>query len=143
MKKNILNIIFALIIVVVGPNVYADGTKGKKDKETRKQKAEKVVERISNKLDTELNLENWMSEITAFTTNESFVEEELYLENWMTESFVIENELVLEGWMTEVFEIEETEAELELEEWMLEPFTETETFQEEELLLENWMLTKF
>jgi len=100
-------------------------------------------ERFLDTLATELNLENWMSEITAFTTSESFDEEELYLENWMTETFVVENELVLENWMTEIFEIEEAEAELELEEWMLEPFTKAETFQEEELLLEKWMLSKF
>lgn len=143
MKKNILNIIFALIIVVVGPNAYADGTKGKKDSETRKEKAERVTKRISNVLDSEMNLENWMTEVKEFNSSDNFYEEELVLENWMTETFETENELVLEDWMTEVFEINEIEADLELEQWMLSPFVEVESFQDEELVLEDWMMTKF
>lgn len=147
MKKRTLNIIFALIIVVVGPNVYADGTKRKKDKESGKEAAEKVIYRVSESFDTDLRLENWMTEFRGFNSNESFYEENLEMENWMTEAFEVETELamdtelVLEEWMTETFEIEEMEKDMQLENWMLQPFSVSlENFQENELVLEDWML---
>lgn len=144
MKKNILNIIFSLIIVVVGPNVYADGTEGKKVKENQKQKAVKVVDRITDKIDNELNLENWMTEVTEFNNEDKIIEGNLHLEDWMMEVFTVDYSMALEDWMMEVFKIEKTEEALELENWMLEPFDisniENKEFQENELVLENWML---
>jgi len=148
MKRKMLHIIFTLIIVVVGPNVYADGAKGKKDKETRNEKAVKIIDKINSGFDTEINLENWMMDIKEFNNGEYFFEEDLLLENWMTRIFEtesemdLETEMVLEDWMTEIFEINAIETELEIEDWMLEPFTMNtqENFDEEELVLEDWML---
>jgi hypothetical protein len=122
MRKNIIHIIITLVILVVGPNVYADGTDGDKDKKSKKEKSEKIVDRISSTFD--LELENWMISAEEFSSASEYYESELRMESWMTETF----------------EMEALEAELEMEEWMVTPFETKDNFQEEELALEDWML---
>ena len=147
MRKNILHIILSLAILVSATNVYADGTKGDKEKKSGKENTEKVVERIKNAFEVELQLENWMISANEFTTQENFYEGELILENWMTEAENFNSEMLpldpgmeLESWMTSTFEIAEMETAMNLEEWMLNPFPFSENFTEKELVLEDWML---
>ena len=147
MKRNILHIILVLAIAIVTPNVYADGTKGDKEKKTTKERSEKVIDRINATFESELELENWMIDSQEFASRELFYEEDLKMESWMVnanafkaENISLEPEMELENWMTESFEIEEFEMEMELEDWMLKPFASNDDFQEEELELEDWML---
>jgi len=122
MKTNkIYHILFALIIVIVGPNAYADGTGT--SSETGKEKTKKAV---TERIEASLSLENWMTELSLFNREEMFFEEELSLENWMTKEFEIivetslDEELELEPWMFVIASIADAEQELELENWMLE-----------------------
>lgn len=148
MKRNILHIILALAIIVSTSNAYADGKKGEKHNKPVKAKTEKVAEKLNSGIDKMLKLENWMVNVSEFSSEEIFYEEELKIENWMieTESFntemVPDNKIVLKEWMMEPFEIEELEMELSFEDWMMKPFVsnDDENFQEEELVLEDWML---
>jgi hypothetical protein len=123
--KRLTNIALTLTILALGMNVYADGdTK----KDSKKSSTEKVITKIENTFDTDLSLENWMTEIKEFSNTDFFTEETLELENWMTESFdthspeFVEAELVMEDWMTESFNTEDTfkEDELQLEAWMFD-----------------------
>lgn len=147
MKKNILHIILSLVILLTTTNVYADGTKGDKKNNSKKENTENVVEKVKNAFDMELQLQNWMTNASEFTAEESFYEEELILENWMTEAGTFNEEMLpldpgieLEHWMTEAFEIEKMEMSMNIEEWMLNPFPSSEKIIEKELVLEEWML---
>ena len=132
--KNITNIALTVLVLLASTNAYADGDT---------KKSSKVISKIESAFDTELKLENWMTEFRNFSTNEFFTESELTLENWMLEAFPCETEvfveadLELENWMTESFEFNEDE--LVMEEWMMNFETE-DTFTEDELVLEDWML---
>ena len=132
--KNIINIALTVLILLASTNIYADGDT---------KKASKVISKIESAFDTELKLENWMTEFRNFSTNEFFTESVLTLENWMLEAFPCETEvfveadLELENWMTESFEFNEDE--LVMEDWMMNFETE-DTFTEDELVLEDWML---
>lgn len=146
MKKAIITSLISLIIVVVGPDLYADGTKGKKDKATAREKSEMVIKKISTAIDNELSLEQWMTEFTSFSAKKEMIDDNLVLETWMTnveyfeiESSWIEQEMMLENWMTEVFELSFNDSDLEMESWMLQPFVNEENFQDKELVLESWM----
>jgi len=69
------------------------------------------------------------------------MEKDIDLEPWMTEPFEIsyfEEDLTLEPWMTEPFEISYYEAEPSIEPWMTRPFV-----LEEELQVEEWMLSSW
>ena len=140
--KRLTNIALTLTILALGMNVYADGDI---KKDSKKSSTEKVISKIENTFDTDLSLENWMTEIKEFTNNDFFTEETMELENWMTKSFdsssieFVEAELELEGWMTENFSCEEEE--LVLEEWMTKSFNTEDTFKEEALQLEDWMFS--
>ncbi len=151
MRKNYIHIVLSLIIILatVTPDVYADGKKGEKEKKADKEKSEKVVTGINAAFDLELKFENWMIDAGEFAGPEIFYEEDLMLESWMTESkaFIFEIEVLdkkmeFEEWMIEEFEIEELEMAMDFEDWMLRPFVSDskESFTEEEMVLENWML---
>ncbi len=148
MKRNILHIIIALAIIFLIPDAYADGKVDEKLKKSAKARTEKVAERFRSAMDTKLELENWMLNISEFSSEEMFYEEELKLETWMVETEAFDTEMVLDKkmelkeWMMEPFEIEELEMELSFEEWMMKPFpsNEADNFQEEELALEEWMM---
>lgn len=146
MKKVIVTSLISLIIVVVGPDLYADGNTRKKEKSAVKATSEKLMEKVAIAMDTELSFESWMKEISSFEAEESILEETLSIENWMTnieafeiEAAFVEADLAMENWMMEVFDIEFSESALELESWMLHPFETKENFQEDELQLESWM----
>lgn len=138
--KRLANIALILSILFLGMNVYADGDI---KKDAKKSATEKAISTFENAFDTELSLENWMTEIKEFTNNDYFTEETMELENWMTESFdsnsieFVEAELTLENWMTETFSFEEEE--LVMEDWMTKSFNTEDTFKEEALQLEDWM----
>ncbi len=144
MKTTILHIILALAIVIATPNAYADGRKAEKEKNTKREKAEKLGKRITSSFDLELKLENWMLDTQEFSNEETIYEKDLMLESWMTEVDVfnpsMDQEMELENWMTGTFEIEELEMDMSLENWMTEPFVSDEKFNEKELVLEDWML---
>ncbi len=147
MKKNILPIILSLAVLSATANVYADGTKNDKEKKPGKENSEKIVDKLKNVLDNELQLENWMTNANGFEMKENFYEEDLTLESWMTEAESFNKEMLpldpgmeLERWMTKTFEFEKMEVAMNLEEWMLKPFPSPEQFTEEELVLEDWML---
>jgi len=146
MKKRIYTILAAIIILTVGPNAYADGNEKAKENKESKAKAEKIVNRISERIDAELSLENWMTRVSDFNSKESFNENELVLEAWMTESFessaseFVDEELSLDGWMTSPFAEETAEEELQIEDWMESPFSVEQKSIDEELVLENWMI---
>ena len=98
--KNISLIIFALLFL--GINLYAGDTKTKK---TRKLKS------IAERIDSELKIENWMTELKCFNTMESSTyNETMALETWMTElkSFnatdlsFYEEPMSLEAWMINI-----------------------------------------
>ena len=85
----------------------------------------------------ELSVEDWMT--VPFETD--YYEEELSVEDWMTVPFetdYYEEELSVEPWMTEPFEISYHEAELSIEPWMTRPF-----ILEEEIQVEDWMLSSW
>jgi len=140
--KRLTNIALTLSILFLGMNVYADGDI---KKDSKKSATEKAISRIENTFDTELSLENWMTEIKEFTNSDYFSEETMELENWMTESFdsnsteFAEAELVMEDWMTETFSF--VEEELVMEDWMTKSFNTEDTFKEEALQLEDWMIS--
>jgi hypothetical protein len=145
MKTTIIYLIMTGAVLFSGMNVYAGGNKDKKNK------AKKSV--TVAKMDAEVKIEKWMTELKAFTfSQEIFAEKELTLEDWMTEDFTnnintfTEGELQLENWMTEDFSNalytdNFTEEELQLEEWMTNSFTSEENFVDQELVLEEWMYT--
>jgi hypothetical protein len=148
MKRNILHILLALSILVLTPNAYADGTRDKKDKKSARTKTEKLANRIHSTMDSKLELENWMVNINEFSSEEMFYEKELALEDWQVHAasfnteMALDKKMELKEWMMEPFEIEELEMELEFEDWMVKPFIskDEDNFQEEELVLEDWML---
>jgi hypothetical protein len=123
MKTTIIYLIMTGAVLFSGMNVYAGGNKDKKSK------AKKSV--TVAKMDAEVKIEKWMTELKAFTFSEEiFAEKELTLEDWMTEDF--SNTLYTDNFVEE---------ELQLEGWMTETFTENENFVDQELVLEEWMYT--
>lgn len=74
-------------------------------------------------------LENYESEYTTDYNNESNVEE---MEEWMTD---------LEVWRNANQEALELEEEIELKRWMSEEFSKKEEDREDEIILEDWMVS--
>ncbi|HYW97393.1 MAG TPA: hypothetical protein VE870_17505 [Bacteroidales bacterium] len=129
MKTKIIHIVCAIAIMAIGTNVYADNTKGKKEK---KAKAEKIIHKIENKFDQELHLENWMMELRTFSGKELITEENLQFESWMMSEFTVSDNTTFQ------------EKDIEFEPWMMTTFnSQDKAFQEEALEFEPWMLKKF
>jgi len=116
-----INIILTVLVLALSTNAYADEKDGKKEN-NKKAKVEK-------KMDAELSLEKWMTELKDFANfhNEE-LDKELTMESWMTTSFEIgfqDEELEMENWMKTSFEFnneENFDQNLEIEEWMTKVF---------------------
>lgn len=131
MKTRILNIALSVILALIVSNVYADGTKGHKKNSSTREKAEIVKNRLDNAFETELKVENWMTEVNEFNTAEVFTEEDVKLEKWMMEEFKIDHSEM------------NFDAEIELESWMKDSRGFDEKFVDEEIQLQSWMLEIF
>lgn len=127
MKTKILQITLTLALMLIASNTYADGTKGSNKEKSVKAKTSKIINKLDSAFEQELSLEGWMTEVSAFSTNEVFFEEELTLEAWMMNDF------------SETSENLNFDKELELEEWMLTTSNFNDEFIEEELQFEDWM----
>lgn len=122
--KNLATVTLAALLLVA-INVKAEG----------KVKAYLKQENV----ETELEMENWMTDETIWDTNSGFLinvveetEETMEMESWMMDS---------NSWSIGFSITEEIEPELELEDWMLEIHVPHRKFIESEpaLMLEDWM----
>ena len=100
-------------------------------------KASEIKTTSLEAIETNLQLENWMTDETVWTPfSLEFVQESdanLELENWMT---------CAESWNLNFNVSEEFEAELQIEDWMIndETWNTDNTNIEPELMVEPWML---
>lgn len=126
-----INIIAALLILVFTSNVFAADKS-----EDKRNKVKKNADKVSEKIDTEMTLESWMTELKAFNPFQNTIfEKEICMESWMTKTFEVkadsyqENEMEMEEWMTKSFEkadqfsVIASDNALEMEEWMTKTFT--------------------
>ena len=131
MKTKILYIAITAVISLSTINVFADGTKGKK--ETAKKNNTTVTHIATGFKEVEMELENWMTSLSEFNIkSETWIEETPQFEDWILKDFNVnnvsekfqDNELILEGWMLESFDAKTqeifTDEELEFEPWMFE-----------------------
>jgi len=129
MKTKIFYIILTAVLSFSTISVFADGTKGKKESDEKKNTI--VSHLISSIKEAEMELESWMTTLSEFNSkSENFIDKPLEMEDWMLKNFNTNDN-------TENFQDEE----LVLEDWMLESFDvkTQEIFVEEELRFEPWM----
>ncbi|MCF8374125.1 MAG: hypothetical protein K9H64_21060 [Bacteroidales bacterium] len=153
--KNTMLILAIIFSMSIASFANTEGGKNHKKQAAEIAKIyDQVIQWVNDFNESELALENWMTEtdyLESVSISSDF-EEELQLESWMLNSnylapswFKVETELELqiEDWMTDSLD-QSIEPELTLESWMTDrnyltpSYLETEN--EPELEYESWML---